>query len=74
MERATGFAATGIALKWHPEKVARAVIEAIREVDNDAMQAGYDAEATANPYKTQSHHVVPAIWEAMIDELLSGAE
>lgn len=49
---------------------ARIVIAAIREPGSDIYQAGFDAEATANPHKTQPHHVVPAVWSAMIDALL----
>jgi hypothetical protein len=50
---------------------ARAVLAAMREPPMEIVQAGFDAEATANPYKTQPHHVVPAIWQAMIDAALA---
>ena len=62
--------------EWHDdcwrswEGQARAVIEAIREPSDAVYQAGFDAEAVTNPDKTKPHHVVPAIWAAMINRLL----
>lgn len=50
--------------------LAKAVLRAIREPGHDVYQAGFDAEASANPHKTQPHHVVPAVWQAMIDAAL----
>lgn len=56
---------------WHSfVDDVRAVIAAIRDPGNDIYQAGFDAEAAANPHKTQPHHVVPSVWAAMIDALL----
>jgi hypothetical protein len=49
----------------------RAVVRAIREPSEGMAQAGFDAEATANAHKTQPHHVVPAVWQAMIDAALA---
>jgi len=49
---------------------ARAVIREMREPTNTMTDAGFDAESTANPHKTQPHHVVPAVWSAMIDAAL----
>lgn len=55
------------------DRAARAVLQAIREPGIDIYQAGFDAEVAANPHKTQPHHVVPAVWRAMIDKILGEA-
>ncbi len=52
------------------QMVVKTVLAAIREPGNDIYQAGFDAEVAANPHKTQPHHVVPAVWQAMIDAML----
>lgn len=46
-----------------------AALAVMMEPSVEMEQAGFDAEATANPYKTQPHHVVPAVWRAMLATL-----
>lgn len=51
--------------------IVRAVLMAIRQPTIEIVQAGFEAEATADPDKTRPHHVVPAVWSAMIDAALA---